>query len=568
MKWDLFVSFASESRKSFVIPFAYTLYLEGFLWTWFDQRMIEDNKSLSARIDEGLKNSWTGAIFASRRYFEKYWTMKELRTLESLRAPMFVFGLDLSEEDCEEWIPNMKEHAITFVDAREGDPHIYASALVELLSPVHGLNIQTHRKLVHMQYFVYDCLQVYINRTLGLDDSCPSVKEIAQRNNERLPALHDFSSLIPRFFGIDEHWVRSKSEMIGRFDAIFTLNGGRDRGMLSPKDPSAVAQAVLGCAIDEKLFTLWLRKADLVLDLFGGMDMTMSPSEIREFMAGFRKSGAIVESLRSDIAQGDEQNDQPFIEIHPAWHSKNSQHTGPVCSVSFVGEKNETLGTCGAEDGMVRMWNVATGESIKEQQAGPEAWDLLRASHDQRYQMWRNSDTFNLYDARASRTIAVFKGHDGYVSSATVTKDLRVALSGGRDKTVRVWDAVQGHCTHILKGHEERVLTVSLSYDGKLAVSGSMDKTLRLWDIERAVCVGTLEGHSEGVTVCKLSPDSRYVLSGSFDHTVRLWDVVSHKWINTLSLYIEPIAISEWTDGDMVACGCKDGSVVVVHVAR
>ncbi|GJM27213.1 MAG: hypothetical protein DHS20C16_36280 [Phycisphaerae bacterium] len=271
MKWDLFISYASESRDRAIIPFASVLYENGFLWAWFDQRNIEDghsldHDSLAHKLSEGMENSWMGAVFLTPRYLEKYWTMKELNVLITQDKPMFLHGLDITEDECERWIPNIKD--LDFVDVTGMHPHSYATAILKLVSRVRELNFVRHRNVVARQYFVYDCLHLFINRALGQSDRCSSSTEILERNHAWRSELSELSSAVPRFLDIDENWVHDKRQYIGHARTILSIGDGPKSGIKSPDDTSAVAEGVLAYA-REKLFLRWLDNADLVLDLCG-----------------------------------------------------------------------------------------------------------------------------------------------------------------------------------------------------------------------------------------------------------------------------------------------------------
>jgi len=81
-------------------------------------------------------------------------------------------------------------------------------------------------------------------------------------------------------------------------------------------------------------------------------------------------------------------------------------------------------------------------------------------------------------------------GHTGEVSAVVAAElDGRpMAISGGRDGTVRVWDLATG--TPVgdpLTGHTDWVTAVAAAeLDGRpVAISGSGDQTVRLWDLAR-----------------------------------------------------------------------------------
>jgi len=60
----------------------------------------------------------------------------------------------------------------------------------------------------------------------------------------------------------------------------------------------------------------------------------------------------------------------------------------------------------------------------------------------------------------------------------SVTPDGKTAVSGGFDKTLRVWNLITGECLRILKGHASYVLSVSLTPDGKTMESEAAHGTV------------------------------------------------------------------------------------------
>ena len=68
-----------------------------------------------------------------------------------------------------------------------------------------------------------------------------------------------------------------------------------------------------------------------------------------------------------------------------------------------------------------------------------------------------------------------------------------------------------------------------MSGDGKLLLTGGEDKTMRLWDLETGKEVRRFEGHTDKVRAVAFSPDGKQAVSGGLfsDPTVRVWDVES-----------------------------------------
>jgi hypothetical protein len=67
--------------------------------------------------------------------------------------------------------------------------------------------------------------------------------------------------------------------------------------------------------------------------------------------------------------------------------------------------------------------------------------------------------------------------------------DGKRVLTGGEDKTVRLWSLKTGRCLRVFEGHSESVSSVAWSADHQRALSGSDDRTVRLWDIETGRCL-------------------------------------------------------------------------------
>ena len=160
-------------------------------------------------------------------------------------------------------------------------------------------------------------------------------------------------------------------------------------------------------------------------------------------------------------------------------------HPNFVESVGF--SPDGTHVASGANDGIIRIWNVATGE-------------LEVVLHDAR--VW----------------------WDASVMCVAFSTDGTHVVSGSIDKTVRVWNLATGDVEHVLKGHLSEVKSVAYSHDSTCVVSGSVDGGVCIWNAVTGVIERVLEGHSRWPAVA-FSPDGTHVVSGSADKTVRIWNV-------------------------------------------
>lgn len=96
----------------------------------------------------------------------------------------------------------------------------------------------------------------------------------------------------------------------------------------------------------------------------------------------------------------------------------------------------------------------------------------------------------------------------------------RTLIAGQADNQSRVFGlSIQ----QVLSGHQGPVNTLTYSENGQLLLSGGVDKTLRLWDVASGKVVANLAGCADAVTQAAFSPDQKSVIAGSIDKHVRIW---------------------------------------------
>ncbi|NJL48326.1 MAG: TIR domain-containing protein [Leptolyngbyaceae cyanobacterium SM2_5_2] len=77
---------------------------------------------------------------------------------------------------------------------------------------------------------------------------------------------------------------------------------------------------------------------------------------------------------------------------------------------------------------------------------------------------------------------------------------------------------------NMLKGHERGVFDVAFSPKGEYLVSGGEDKTIRVWDFSgKELAVYQQQQHDDRVIAIEFSPDGDFFLSASYDGKVNLW---------------------------------------------
>jgi eukaryotic-like serine/threonine-protein kinase len=151
-------------------------------------------------------------------------------------------------------------------------------------------------------------------------------------------------------------------------------------------------------------------------------------------------------------------------------------HTAEVNSVAFL--SNGTILVSGGADDTLRLWDVANGApkgNLRAEVGKVTAVASGKASN--RFAFAGDG----LRVRQADGAISPFNGHIGTVLCIAFSADGQYLVSGGNDRTVRVWRADDGKELRCFKGHSDKVCGVAFRPDGKAVYSGSADGTIRYW---------------------------------------------------------------------------------------
>ncbi len=193
---------------------------------------------------------------------------------------------------------------------------------------------------------------------------------------------------------------------------------------------------------------------------------------------------------------------------------------------------------------------------------GPDGTRLVSGGEDRTARLW---------DPATGALLATCRGHASKVIGAAFRPDGARLVTTSSDGTVRQWDTATGREVEPpYDRHSGEVITAAYSPDGEWVASAGTDRTVRVWRATGRQDVAVLYGHTGAVTGVAFAPDGRRLASlsserGFFsagDSTARVWDVDSRATLpmlrgHTRSIY--PLAFSP--DGHWLASGSWDKTV-------
>ncbi|KAJ1391922.1 WD40/YVTN repeat-like-containing domain superfamily [Sesbania bispinosa] len=152
--------------------------------------------------------------------------------------------------------------------------------------------------------------------------------------------------------------------------------------------------------------------------------------------------------------------------------------------------------------------------------------------------------------------------HEGGCASILFEYNSSKLITGGQDRSVKVWDTNTGSVSSNLHGCLGSVLDLTITHDNRSVIAASSSNNLYVWDLNSGRVRHTLTGHTDKVCAVDVSKvSSRHVVSAAYDRTIKVWDLVKGYCTNTIIFHSNCNALCFSMDGQTIFSGHVDGNL-------
>jgi WD40 repeat protein/class 3 adenylate cyclase len=213
-------------------------------------------------------------------------------------------------------------------------------------------------------------------------------------------------------------------------------------------------------------------------------------------------------------------------DINTLTKTHSFSYSGPPFrhSIQFSSDGKHLLAAYGQE---IVLSDVASGQEEQIFTGHTDVVGALALSPDGKYVLSASLDkTVRLWDIETGEEIRQFSSH-GEVKSIVFSSDgqriLTGGLMGGTDGVVHLWDIEPHPALPMFNGGND-MWAAAFSPDGKFLATNGINNEIKVWNISTGQTLWKVQDNGLALWALAFSPDGQYLVSGNMDGVTTLWD--------------------------------------------
>ncbi|MFF3335211.1 TIR domain-containing protein [Streptomyces sp. NPDC002888] len=249
-----------------------------------------------------------------------------------------------------------------------------------------------------------------------------------------------------------------------------------------------------------------------------------------------------------------------------------SEHRGSVWVCKFrphgdtPAPETGSLLVTGGNDGVVRLWDPATGQGRRILRGHGRRIGTLSFNADgSLLAAGGNDGVVRLWHSVSGRRLRELTGQSDRLVSAVFSPAGGTQLAtASSDGDLYLWNAATGEYQREMDVETEHVWAEAFSADGELLATANDDDTVRLWYRATGAHVATVDEHYGRVRSIAFRSDGAVLATGCDDRKVRIWDIHEHRITAVLDGHTDRVyAVTFAPDGSWLASASWDGRAVI-----
>ncbi|BBM86146.1 caspase family protein [Candidatus Uabimicrobium amorphum] len=210
-------------------------------------------------------------------------------------------------------------------------------------------------------------------------------------------------------------------------------------------------------------------------------------------------------------------------------------HSSRIMNVKFRSDGKFIVS--GSSDQTIKIWNLKnnTPQTLR---GHSRSVNFVAYSPNENHIISSAFENIHIWEIKSARELRKIPTHTGAVFSIDHAPQEKMIISGGIDRTLKLWNSEDGSLITTLKGHREAIDSVSYNRQKKTIASSSRDGNIFIWSKESHEIIDSFH-FSPSANHVKYDPSGKYLVASLENGTIKIWE--NHKLVRNIKKHSSPI---------------------------